>query len=146
VFAEQEQWIRELRTGRKLDARRIQTDRGKEFRSYKFQEKLAEYRIKWRPTKPRSPHLNGIVERVQKTCLDEFYATLNLDELSHDELPDELEHWQDHYNWHRVHGAIGQAPMDKWDRIPEWEEVVDDYDPCAEQWGSQVLDLEKYVS
>jgi transposase InsO family protein len=129
---------------------RIQTDRGKEFTSYKFQEKLAEYRIKWRPTRPRSPHLNGKVERVQKTCLDELYATLDLDALEEEELLDELEAWQDHFNWNRVHGTLGQAPMEKlldlWDRIPDWEEVVADYDPRAEHWRSQMLALEKYVS
>jgi transposase InsO family protein len=40
---------------------RIQTDRGREFFAYKFQERLKEYAIKFRPIKPRSPHLNGKV-------------------------------------------------------------------------------------
>jgi transposase InsO family protein len=41
----------------------IQTDRGREFFAYSFQEKLMEYAIKFRPVKPASPHLNGKVER-----------------------------------------------------------------------------------
>ncbi len=40
---------------------RIQTDRGREFFAYAFQEKLIEYGIKFRPLKPASPHLNGKV-------------------------------------------------------------------------------------
>jgi len=42
---------------------RIQTDRSQEFFAYKFQEKLLEYGIKFRPIRSRSPHLNGKVER-----------------------------------------------------------------------------------
>jgi len=54
---------------------RIQTDRGKEFFAYSFQDRLMEYGIKFRPIKPGSPHLNGKVERTQRTDLDEFYST-----------------------------------------------------------------------
>ena len=57
---------------------RIQTDRGREFFAYAFQEKLMEYGIKFRPLKPASPHLNGKVERSQRTDLEEFYATVDL--------------------------------------------------------------------
>lgn len=52
---------------------RIQTDRGEEFMAHKVQRRLMELKIKYRPTKPRSPHLNGKVERTQRTDLDEFY-------------------------------------------------------------------------
>ena len=34
---------------------RIQTDRGREFFAYAFQEKLMEYGIKFRPLRPASP-------------------------------------------------------------------------------------------
>jgi len=34
-----------------------------------------EYGIKFRPLRPASPHLNGKVERSQRTDLEEFYAT-----------------------------------------------------------------------
>jgi transposase len=57
---------------------RIQTDRGREFFAYVFQEKLMEYGIKFRPVKPASPHLNGKVERSQRTDLEEFYPTVDL--------------------------------------------------------------------
>lgn len=37
-----------------------------------------ELGIKFRPVKPRSPHLNGKVERTQRTNLEEFYSQANL--------------------------------------------------------------------
>lgn len=57
---------------------RIQTDRGLEFFAYKFQEVLMEWGIKFRLIKPASPHLNGKVERSQRTDLDEFYSTVDI--------------------------------------------------------------------
>ncbi len=51
---------------------RIQTDRGKEFFAYSVQDRLMEWGIKFRPIKPGSSHLNGKVERTQRTDLDEF--------------------------------------------------------------------------
>jgi transposase InsO family protein len=62
-------------------AQAIQTDRGREFFAYCFQEKLLEYGIKFRPIRPVSPHLNGKVERSQRTDLDEFYPTIDLQRL-----------------------------------------------------------------
>jgi transposase InsO family protein len=72
---------------------RIQTDRGREFFAYCFQEKLMEYGIKFRPIKPASPHLNGKVERSQRTDIEEFYATADLEAP---DLSDRLREWQDH--------------------------------------------------
>jgi hypothetical protein len=37
-----------------------------------------EWGIKFRPTKPGAPHLNGKVECSQRTDLDEFYSTVDL--------------------------------------------------------------------
>jgi transposase InsO family protein len=45
----------------------IQTDRGLEFFAKVVQERLAQEFIKFRPIAPRSPHLNGKVERSQLT-------------------------------------------------------------------------------
>lgn len=57
---------------------RIQTDRGTEFFSTKVQRRFMDYSIKFRPVKPGSPHLNGKVERSQKTDLEEFYNTVDI--------------------------------------------------------------------
>lgn len=53
---------------------RIQTDWGTEFFNYEFQEVLAENFIKFRPIKPRSPHLNGKAERSQQIDKEERSA------------------------------------------------------------------------
>jgi hypothetical protein len=68
-----------------------------------------EYCIKFRPVKPASPHLNGKVERSQKTDLEEFYATAELDNFEN--LREELACWQFFYNWQRPHSALnGKTP------------------------------------
>jgi transposase InsO family protein len=46
-----------------------------------FQECLKKNKIKFRPIKPASPHLNGKVERSQRTDLDEFYNSVDLKDL-----------------------------------------------------------------
>jgi len=127
---------------------RIQTDNGTEFTSYKFQDELARRRIKWRPIKPRKPHLNGKVERVQQTALDEFYATLDLPNLNDAQLLTEVEDWQDFYNWHRIHSAIGSPPMykllDLEDVIPDEEEVAANYNQKAEEWRATLVAFRRY--
>ena len=112
----------------------IQTDRGKEFFSYDFQEKLMEYHIKYRPIRPRSPHLNGKVERSQRTDWDEFYSTVDLDSP---ELESLLEEWQSYYNCDRPHGSLNnQTPWEVWlglaAQTPWAEEVFAAYDPSKE--------------
>lgn len=114
---------------------RIQTDRGREFFAYSFQEKLMEYGIKFRPIKPASPHLNGKVERSQRTDIEEFYPTVDLKAL---ELPDRLREWQDHYNQYRSHGSLGgRTPWQVWYErshlTPFSDEVEAKYDPASER-------------
>lgn len=65
---------------------KIQTDRGKEFFAYTVQEQLMEYSIKFRPIKPGPPHLNGKVERSQRTDLEEFYPTVDLNDPNLEDL------------------------------------------------------------
>lgn len=90
---------------------RIQTDRGQEFFAYRVQEKLRDWRIKFRPIRPRSPHINGKVERAQKTALEEFWPTVD---LGHPELNGLLAEWQHFYNWERPHDSLGGlAPLDR---------------------------------
>lgn len=113
---------------------RIQTDRGQEFFAYKVQEKLRDWRIKFRPIRPRSPHLNGKVERVQRTALEEFWPTVDLDDP---EVEDRLADWQHFYNWERPHDSLGGlAPIDRLcERIhdaPIGEEVEAAYDLAKE--------------
>ena len=78
--------------------------------AYKVQRRLMALKIKYRPTKPRSPHLNGKVERSQRTDLEEFYDLVDL------KVPDLNEQlhlpWQAYYN-RQKHGSINQSPTAK---------------------------------
>ena len=108
---------------------RIQTDRGTEFFAMKVQQKLMEYGIKFRPNKPGSPHLNGKVERSQKTDKSEFYATVDLKSADLDSL---LADWQHYYNWERPHGAHnGKSPIERYfelsDETPYSDEIENHY-------------------
>ena len=121
---------------------RIQTDRGTEFFAEKVQRKMMDYGIKFRPNKPGSPHLNGKVERSQRTDKEEFYSTANLDlhELQTVTLPE----WQHYYNWQRAHGSFkGKTPMevvcDHLDSTPIWDEVHQEY-----QDGNERIQLSNY--
>ncbi len=93
----------------------IQTDRGRAFFAYSYQEVLMKWGIKFRPIKPRSPHLNGKVERSQRTDLEEFYA---IEDINDPDLPERLQEWQHYWNWERPHSSIGgKSPVDKWSDV-----------------------------
>lgn len=113
---------------------RIQTDRGLEFFAESVQTKLMELHIKFRPNRPRSPHLNGKVERSQKTDRIEFYA---LNDLPYEQLAEELECWQTTYNYRRPHGSLGgKTPMQRvcelYEKTPYSDEVFYAYDSSKE--------------
>lgn len=109
---------------------RIQTDRGLEFFAEAVQLKLMSLGIKFRPNKPGSPHLNGKVERSQKTDLEEFYAITDLSDFEN--LRGSLAEWQFFYNWKRPHGSLGgKTPSEivsfLSEKTPLSEEVYDQY-------------------
>ena len=118
-----------------LPIQRLQTDRGREFFAVKVQEKLMVYGIKFRPNKPGVPHLNGKVERSQKTDLAEFYSITDLSDF--DKLQNELSEWQFYYNWYRPHGSLNnKTPCDIThdlaDKTPLWEDIEENYYPDNE--------------
>lgn len=126
---------------------RIQTDRGREFFAIKVQEMLKTYGIKFRPNKPASPHLNGKVERSQKTDKIEFYSTVDLTSADLDTL---LAEWQHYYNWDRPHSAHnGKTPMDRYfelsEKTPLSEEIAADYHPDQEHIQEQNYRLELQI-
>jgi len=115
---------------------RVQTDRGREFFAVVVQQWLMDHCIKFRPNKPASPHLNGKVERSQKTDREEFWAVVD---LSSPELELRLAEWQHYYNWDRPHGSLnGQTPIEmlhtKSEDTPFWDEVEAKYDPRSERF------------
>lgn len=93
---------------------RIQTDRGGEFFATTVQQWFMDAGIKFRPVKPRSPHLNGKVERSQRTDKEEFWSCLGNISSDPESIRQELALWQDYYNWHRPHGSLnGQTPVER---------------------------------
>ena len=114
---------------------RLQTDRGREFFAESVQRKLKANLIKFRPIPPRSPHLNGKVERSQLTDLVEFWTR---HAPSDKDIAQRIEEWQFDYNWRRSHGALaGQTPAGRMaelgDRTPLNEEVASAYDESKER-------------
>lgn len=96
--------------------------------------------------KPASPHLNGKVERSQKTDKTAFYATVDLSSKNLDSL---LAEWQHYYNWERPHSAHhGKTPMEREryfemaEQTPYSEEVQELYEPSKEPLQEQNYKLE----
>jgi transposase InsO family protein len=60
---------------------------------------LEEQDIRHVYIRPRTPRLNGKVERSHRVDEQEFYQLLE---------------WEDYYNYHRPHGALdGQTPYER---------------------------------
>jgi transposase InsO family protein len=113
---------------------RLQTDRGTEFFAEEVQRRLMDEAIRFRPIPPRSPHLNGKVERAQRTTLEEFWAVADPKAA---DVGDQLALWVHHYNWHRSHESLhGDTPIDRVcqraDKTPLWAAVSNVYDPAKE--------------
>ena len=84
----------------------IQTDNGSEFGS-ELSNLLKRLGIRHTRIRPRTPRLNGKVERLQRTVQEEFWDGV---------LPRPIQHWermlQDYvrfYNTTRLHSALGYA-------------------------------------
>src|SRR5215471_3832997 len=93
----------------------VQTDNGAEFQS-DFHWHLEQDDIRHVYIRPRTPHLNGKVERSHRVDDQEFYQLLDKDGISDDIhlLNDKLQEWENYYNYHRPHGALdGQTPYER---------------------------------
>jgi transposase InsO family protein len=93
----------------------VQTDNGAEFQS-KFHWHLGELGIRHVYIRPRTPRLNGKVERSHRVDGQEFYQLLDQKGVSDDIrlFNAKLREWEDYYNFHRPHGALGgQTPYER---------------------------------
>ena len=93
----------------------IQTDNGAEFQSH-FHWHLEALDIRHVYIRPRTPHLNGKVERSHRVDDQEFYQLLDKDGITDDIhlFNAKLKEWEDYYNYHRPHGALaGQTPYER---------------------------------
>jgi len=92
----------------------IQTDNGAEFQS-QFHWHVLDHGIQHVYIKPRTPRLNGKVERSHRIDQEEFYRLLDGVVVDDTKLFNEkLQEWEDFYNFHRPHGGLGgQTPYDR---------------------------------
>lgn len=88
----------------------VRTDNGHEFQA-KFHWHVEDLGITHRYIKPRTPRLNGKVERSHLTDKEEFYQLLTYtDDV---DLNEKLREWESFYNYHRPHGAHkGRTPYE----------------------------------
>jgi transposase InsO family protein len=99
---------------------RVLTDRGTEYcgdaQKHPYELYLAIEDIDHTRTKAKSPQTNGIVERLHKTMLNEFYRIAFRKKIYHsiDELQADLDAWIRSYNAERPHQGrwcYGKTPM-----------------------------------
>jgi len=93
----------------------VQTDNGAEFQS-QFHWHLEGQDVRHVYIRPRTPHLNGKVERSHRVDDQEFYQLLDKDGVTDDIhlFNEKLREWEDYYNYHRPHGALGgQTPYER---------------------------------
>lgn len=83
----------------------IQVDGGSEFMA-QFEVACQERGIQVFVLPPRSPKLNGHVERAQRTHREEFYQVVDLPD-SLQELNEMLKAWEEVHNCYRPHQALG---------------------------------------
>jgi len=88
----------------------IRTDRGHEFQA-KFHWHVEDRGIRHAYIMPRSPQLNGKVERSHRSDQEEFYQLL--DYTDDVDLKRKLADWEKFYNFARPHGAFnGKTPYE----------------------------------
>jgi transposase InsO family protein len=93
----------------------IQTDNGAEFQS-RFHMHLEGLDIRHVYIRPRTPRLNGKVERSHRVDDQEFYQLLDKKGVTDDIhlFNQKLREREDYYNYHRPHGALdGQTPYER---------------------------------
>lgn len=88
----------------------VRTDRGHEFQA-RFHWHVEDQGIQHVYIKPRTPQLNGKVERSHRTDQNEFYQLLTYtDDV---DLNVKLETWENFYNYDRPHTSLeGQTPYE----------------------------------
>ena len=91
--------------------RAIQVDGGSEFQA-QFEQECQRRQIRLFVLPPRSPKLNGHVERAQRTHTEEFYEVWDLD-WTVPELNRQLLAWEEVYNTVRPHQSLGYRTPDQ---------------------------------
>ena len=103
---------------------KILTDNGKEYTTHwasskhEYEKFLKQNRIRHTKIKPRTPQSNGIVERFNRTLLEEFYQIAMMKKVysSLSELQDDLDKFIYYYNFKRTNQGYrlkGKIPYQK---------------------------------
>jgi putative transposase len=111
-------FLEELEGRLPFRVRAIQVDGGAEYEA-QFEQECQRRGIKLFILPPRSPELNGYVERAHRTHTEEFYeVTESSFELT--ELRTDLRRWEETYNRVRPHQALGYlTPLEF---IEQWQQ------------------------
>ena len=109
----------------------IQVDGGSEFQA-QFETTCLERGIRLFVLPPRSPKLNGCVERAQRTHTEEFYEVYDGD-LEITPLNQALQQWEYVYNHIRPHQALGYLTPGEY--LARWQ---GHYDPSAHAYAGVV--------
>ena len=100
----------------------LQVDGGSEFKAA-FEAACQQRGLKLFVLPPRSPKLNGSVERAQRTHREEFYEVSDY-ELTVPALNHALQRWERTYNTIRPHQALGyQTPQEY---VQHWQRQQDE--------------------
>jgi len=103
---------------------RVLTDNGKEYTTHwvnanhEYETFLETHSIRHTKIKPRTPQSNGIVERFNRTLLEEFYQIAMIKKIytSLSELQDDLDQFITYYNFKRTNQGYrlkGKIPYQK---------------------------------
>ncbi len=84
----------------------VQTDNGSEFLG-NFDQYLVDQQIQHLFTYPRSPRVNGIVERFNRTVQDEFISRSDDFGVDQERFKTKLNNYLTWYNYKRPHSSLG---------------------------------------
>ena len=104
-------FIDSIRERMPFEVKALQIDGGAEFQGV-FEEVCKQYGIKLFVLPPRSPKLNGYVERANRTHTEEFYEVTDAS-FEMDELNKALLKWEYTYNTIRPHQSLGYLTPEK---------------------------------
>lgn len=105
----------------------IQVDGGSEFQDF-FEEECQRRGIKLFVLPPRSPKLNGHVERAQRTHTEEFYEVTDTSfEIA--ELNQALLEWENVYNTVRPHQALGYLTPEQFLKLHQQNKRKEEVSP-----------------
>ena len=104
-------FIESIRERMPFEVKALQIDGGSEFQGV-FEEACEQYGIKLFVLPPRSPKLNGYVERANRTHTEEFYEVTDAS-FEMNELNKALLKWEYIYNTVRPHQSLGYLTPQK---------------------------------